>query len=1582
MTTDQKFFQNIVHSNAITYEALEKIVGNMNKNIGISAKFYEYAAQVLGSTVTENYDLASLFGADFIQVNSDQTDLLQQSLQNCYSGIANSISYPQFDVSTHISTTISNYNLGVSSAFLSGQIYGITGVGIGTTSVISIPYSSFSLAGNQFNSHLIDVPVDFAVYGINSFNGLSYINTKLIKFDYSWSYAYPTTNLLVNLQFLNTSPSSTFYLAFYWGNTDSSFISTNNNVSGNIKYVGTQNFINQIGILTNNIKSASVNVNLGRKNFWSNDVPYNLGFTSQSFVDPDCYLWSPERINATIFDGTPSTQTQPLRYPILNDVYLNGILTSNSNYSYFFGNFYNNGTGDNQGLNAQLNLDYLFDSNYSENVNYYPIEKRFTNDVPLNLLVFQKNPKKTGLNFSNGYSLISETQVLPSAFVKVITDNLIWENFAENLIEAKGYFLILDNIIVSYLGTLDNFIADFFFGVNFNNVTDYFSGESLIVSRNTLKDFTQPYGTNRIEPLNFSEYEEKSIYEATSIVASKEYMTFDQGRLTMLNTYKLPSDIQFEIFKPISFVCDGIDPYNQGNGLAFDYTLNLSFAYNNQNTLNKILYLMSSKYVISKSDYDFRLDNNQETIGYYYIANPDSTDYNDYSVSSIEEFRLYGYAGIIPDLKDGMVRPILTRAFSPVDTSKYTYEQYVALLISQGITDPDDIADAVQEYLDQGNTFYTIDLNTQSSAFASLEKISLCMTNYIYNSEKYWNDVLYSYNVPPTQGIVGEATGFTDLNAQILSGIVSSPTTMPPYTINNVPVGFNCEVSSIQVLGFGSFLSPGTYKSWLMPQANLVTNEQPAQIEYTILSQGIIDPSSIEILNVGANFSFNFNTFLTDVGFTTNGIGTTHTNVKVIMNNVAEFSATVDSGYNLTNFVQTKAPSLGYNAGFKFNKKAFVGLGYTSNVDVNILINNYPTVDSFIISNTNLQPGALESFSNFQNTQTNLSALNYSSGNQFLTLYDDEIYNQILVPANYGNLGISYLTVNCKLIELNNANPSGFISAHIYAVSGDTRTEVASSDHILVSEINRYSYQSLDIPLSFNFTNTSLIDINAEYWVSLKQNLDNCFLSVQGTFVGISTSYFGISTDYIFNDTKQIMIPGSISTTGYDLDLSKATIGLSSVFGSNVLTSDTKQTLLNLRRNSEYTSATNQIYVGVTTTYNGFSDTVYSDVVLTSSLSTIFTGVAFTFSNSLLSGTEINSYNILTTRRILQDQIYTCRSLNEYDGVQLGIGTSSLIGIGNTTANFNFVFNKLFSQVNNDIYGAFNYTDSSQFGLAKPNRLREMSPITQVDGYWSFKSDAINSPISIYPRAALSNSSVIGTTLPEYQYLNYTHDIYVNLGFNSNGLYYQPDPINLSAGAKWKTTWMDRTESNYKNFSIFDVAQLTYERTVDYIVGSAKTIIGVNTGPKCAIFEGTFTPLGNQVLEVPVIVGIGTSSGVQVYVNSGSVPIIDTFNVVSSGYSTSVGLLTTSVRENPVNFKILYYTFSTAAISVYWNVGFGRTLIGVGTGTAVYTPSPVSINSGYPVDNIVFLNVSKTYEDAISVNNGFPPGDSFVIRSS
>jgi len=224
--------------------------------------------------------------------------------------------------------------------------------------------------------------------------------------------------------------------------------------------------------------------------------------------------------------------------------------------------------------------------------------------------------------------------------------------------------------------------------------------------------------------------------------------------------------------------------------------------------------------------------------------------------------------------------------------------------------------------------------------------------------------------------------------------------------------------------------------------------------------------------------------------------------------------------------------------------------------------------------------------------------------------------------------------------------------------------------------------------------------------------------------------------------------------------------------------------------------------------------------------------------------------------------------------------------------------------------------------------------------------------------------------------------MYVNLGYSSNGVIIEEGPISLFAIPKWKTTWMDRGISNYKNFNIFNVVQNTYTNSINYAIGLANTIIGVGTNPKSAIFEGTFQPTGNLSLPVSVAVGLGTSSGVQVYVNNNSQPLIDTFNVISPEYTVATGSLTTSQRSEPVSFKILYFSLSTSVINVNWNVGFGNTLIGIGTGTEFLAPSPVSLNSGAPIDNIVFMNVSKTYADATSVNFGYPPGDSFVIRSS
>jgi len=1582
MTTEQQFFQNIVHSNAITYQALEEIVGDMNKNIGLSANFFELASEVVGSTITENYDLASLFGNYQDQISSNNTDFLKQSLQNVNSGIANTIAYPDYDVCTHISTTLSNYNIGMSSTFLSGQLFTVSSLGIGNNSVVSVPLSVLGITGNQFNSHIIDVPTDMAVFGFDGFNTYGDFNgVNLVNFDYSWSYAGQVTNLIIKFNY-SVSYFIGYTFGIYWGSNDSNFISTNYNISGNTKYVGTQGFVNNVGALTTSVFSKGVTFTSGRKNFWSNTIPYSLGYTSNAFVDGSPYLWAPDRINATIFDGTPSQQDQPLRYPILNSVSLDTYISGNTTYKYLYGQLVTSGTGQNQGLNATLNANTLFESPSPQLVNLSLIERFYQNNVPQNLIILQSNPKKSYLNGNPiVYSVVYNNQIVPSAFTKVIQDPYIWRYFAENLVPAKVYFLALNDVVNVYLNTLDNFVADFFFGVTFNNVKDYFIGDNLVISRNTLKDFTQPYGSTNTPPLNFSEFEEKSIFQATNIVSSKEYLIFNQGVLNLTNEYKVPVNTGFEIYKPISLVCNGIDPYDQGTGLAFDYTLNLTFQYENQNYLNKILYLMASKYVLSKSDYQTRIDLNQDTYGYYYLVDQNTTDYNEYSVSSIDEFRLFGYSGIIPDLKDGVVRPILNRAFSPVDTKKYTYEEFVALLRSRGITNQDDINDAVQEYLDAGNSFYTVNLDVHPSEYVYLQDISVCAANYILNEAKYWNvDFSNPYNRPPTA--LGEESGFTQLTAQINSGIVTSITSLPPYTIQNVQVGNNCFVKSVYVNSLGSMQSPGTYTSWVLPPINSRTNEQPVQIKYEILSSGIINPATIEILNSGSNFYFNFDAFLTDVPFTTTGMGETNANVTFIMNNVSTFKAVTDASYNLVSFTQSSPPAEGYNAGFKFNNKAFVGLGYSSTADVDILINNYPTVDSFFIAGDNLQPGDLENLNNFQNPDTALSALNFTAGSQNYVMYEDEIFNKLYVPSTYGNQNLSYVTIKCKLIELNNSNPSGYITAHIYADDGTQKTEVASSDRVFTTELNRFSYADINIPLSFTFTNNVQTLDTANYWVSIKQNLTGCFLSLQGAFSGITTSNYTISSSQIYNDNNNIIVFGGISTSGYDLDLSKTTIGISSVFGSNVLASETNSVIVNLRRNPNFTNSDNEIFMNISTSYNSQTNLIVSNPIQASSLSTTFLGVAFTFASNLQASTFINAAYLTFSRKLSSDQVYLSRSLSQYDGVQIGMATSSQIGFGNTIINFNFLFNKIFNQVSNEIYGAFNYTDPSQFGLAKPNRLREAPPFREIDGYWTYKSEAINKPLSIYPRATLSNSSYVGSSTPQYNYIGYTHDIFVNIGYNSNGVMIEEGPISLFANAKWKTTWMNRAESNFKNFNIFNIAQQTYSNSIYYRIGLANTFIGTGTNPKNAIFEGTFQPTGNLSLAVPVSVGFGTSSGVQVYVNNNTQPIIDTFSVLSSDYTVATGLLTTAQRNDPVYFKILFFTLSTAIIDVNWNVGFGKTLIGIGTGTQVVSPTPYSLNSGAPIDNISFLNVSKTLEDATSVNFGYPPGDSFVIRTS
>jgi hypothetical protein len=1581
MTTQQKFFQDILYFNAVGYAAIDNIVGDLNKNIGISANYVTLAEQIIGNAVTENYDLLTLFGNYISNLQSDNTEQLQQALQNVKVGVINTQAYPSFPVCTHISTSILNYSSNMSSAFLSGQIYYFSSVGLYKTSVICIPFN-FNLSGNQYTSYLMDTPLDFAVYGIDNFTGVSYTDSNLIKFDYSWSSINNVNNLLIKLNFI-TSTITNYYLAFYWGSISSSFISTSYVISYPIYYMGTPNFINNLGIYTTSFTTLSTLNNFsGRNNFWSNQVTYQLSFNPSAFVDSNPYLWAPDRLNANLIDGTQSSYSIPLRYPVINNTSVNGLTTTKDNYLVVYVDL-DTGNASNQNVSANLDLLIAYSYNYHQDCNLLSLNKKYYNQVPVGFFEFIKNPKKTGLSVGNGYSLYNYNQQVPS-FTKVIQDYNLFNNFYQSMILAKTYFGQFNKLTNNYLSALDNFFADYFFGTNFNSVQSYFSDPYLQVSKNTLKEFTQPYGTQTTDAMSFTQAEEESLYTSTNIIPSKQYLNFNQGQLLLNNDFPLPTDYYFEIYKPISVVCNGIDPYNQGTGLAFDYTINLTFSYSNQNTLNKTLYLMASKYLVSKSEYQYMIQNNQDVTGYYWLADPNSTDYNSYSVGSINEFRLYGYAGYIPDLSDGVVRPILTRAFSPSDSTKYTYDQYVQYLKSQGITDPDAINDAIQAYLDAGNTFYTINLNSFSDQFVSLNSVSLCMANYEINTPKYWND---QFILNTRQGIAvdGEGNGFLNLNAVILSGIVSS-LAAPGYMITNIPVGYGCQISSVTVNNLGNGLAPGTYTTYVLPPSNQLSNEQPGKIQYSILNVGILDPSSIVVSNAGGNFYFDFNLTLTQPGFTTS-LETSYPSVHINMDNLARFTATVSNTYILTSFQQTSLPQMGYNQGFILNPLCFVGLGYTTNnLNVNILINNYPTVDSFLIANNGLTVGTLENTANFKNANNNFSQINYINGTQTFLLFDQELFNTITVTQGGS---ISYISILCKLILLNSANPAGNIQANIYTDSFGVKTLVASSDTIHVSLLSNQNYSTVILPINYTFSDNQQFSFNdnlnkSTYWVSIQQNLQNCALSLQGSYQGITTSVYSISSSVIYNDVNSFNVYGGIGTFAPDLDLGFTTVNINSqLFGiaSTVLGLSTNFVNVFIRRDVSYIGTQNQVYLTVNAIQNGLSTVINSNPISVVSIGTTYTVNQFVFSSSISSDTMIVSSNFNFTNPLGTNKMYLARSLKQYDVTSVGFATSSQLSIGGISYNFDFVFNKIFSQVSNQIYGAFNLTNASQFGLANPNTLRQNVPLNIIDGYWSFNSQNVYGPLAVYPRAFYSNSSVIGTSLPTYQYLGYTHNIYLNIGYNSSGIYKQ-ELVTLNAQPLWQSTWMYRDLTSYKNFTNYNILQQTFLNSIYYHVGLGSTNINNNFGPKSAIFQGTFTPPGNLLQPISLIIGYGTNSGVQVYLNNSTQAIIDTFSVISTSFSTVSASIGTAIRSSSIFFKIYYFTLSTASLEVYWNVGLGQSLINAANSNSSGTNTPYILNSGKPIDNIVFMNISKTLSDANSVNSGFPPGDSFIIRSS
>jgi len=127
---------------------------------------------------------------------------------------------------------------------------------------------------------------------------------------------------------------------------------------------------------------------------------------------------------------------------------------------------------------------------------------------------------------------------------------------------------------------------------------------------------------------------------------------------------KLDSDNEFELYLEHSNVDTLSDQESTGEKTSLDYSFKIKFSDTNLNSTYKTLFVNSSKYFITDNEYDYRKSKNLSINGFYKYGTDleRAKQFQLETLNSIEEYRLYQTASVIPDLKMGDSRLIQSKS--------------------------------------------------------------------------------------------------------------------------------------------------------------------------------------------------------------------------------------------------------------------------------------------------------------------------------------------------------------------------------------------------------------------------------------------------------------------------------------------------------------------------------------------------------------------------------------------------------------------------------------------------------------------------------------------------------------------------------------------------------------------------------------------------------------------------------------------------------------------------------------------------------------------------------------------------------
>lgn len=575
--------------------------------------------------------------------------------------------------------------------------------------------------------------------------------------------------------------SSWFHFVIYWGSRDQ-YISE-------IQPIYNEN---PNGLLVYEFDSDSENVKFyNRKNFFENTILSSVEFTKSGIFDTNVYLYDSTNTSIVNKESSFYSKQLPFRYILNENIANSSIGKTNSLLGLVFlqeqeflpitlavknsGIFYDKPKNEieifyDEPINI-LELPYDW-----ENFTFWP--KVPSNYSSIANIICKKATKNNNLSdsFSNSNDLdiIYIKNISKNIIKKGISDEFISRNFSQILFETsqnirnKNYIKIFSDLTQNFLTKFTDYEVS---QINFYNQFSTENTNQYLVLHNYLK---LPKNNNFVsndllEPIafQFNEPSANLISNFGTLHSVTNVASFGGTSLTLKKNNFL-NGAEFEIYleKNDDELENNLE--DSANGLTLDYTARLKFRTVDNQIVLKDLFVSASKFYISKTEYSERIAKGLSTDGYFSSEN----------IKTIQDYNLYGYAALIPDLKMGEFRSIVNKLNSPFDSTRLTEQDYENILLAQNPNLTKDELIIAKTGFGLTDSFLIIDESSPTNKYISLEeigitsgKLSASNSQWINNSSHIYGDILES-NILPAKNIkdlrsdsfIIAAIGYSDLN--------------------------------------------------------------------------------------------------------------------------------------------------------------------------------------------------------------------------------------------------------------------------------------------------------------------------------------------------------------------------------------------------------------------------------------------------------------------------------------------------------------------------------------------------------------------------------------------------------------------------------------------------------------------------------------------------------------------------------------------------------------------------------------------------------------------------------------------------